>query len=441
MKSLRTFTNTVTQSFWVHVLKNTYIPFDEGGSRKDFLKKLHKEIVGYVYSPEKPRAYVIEDKHNLVARIVPALSLKDYCVYFYCIKRLEDKLAVNRTPGTFGGFRLGNPIKKKEDADFESASKIAPSISGHSYNPVAWIKAWRDFQKKAWVFSRQGNYKYFIFFDIANFYDSINLDILEKGVLRAVSKKSHDETNLLFNFLTNWNKKFNRYSKQSIGLPQDEVGDCSRILANFYLQNYDRAIHRLSTKLKAKYLRYSDDQIIMAQSKKDAEYILFQASKLMKEIGLNINAGKVKIFKNPKEFDYYWAFEIFDLLGNKKDFKSIAKAGKMYVSRNKEKFRFASVLSRLLTCNLNGIKGKTRKIIISELLDKKFLATSEAREIKKIYDLLDKKQQRLLLRKLKDLVNETNFNSFHYNMIKLSKLGVSINFTSDLKKRIKDIEL
>ncbi len=45
------------------------------------------------------------------------------------------------------------------------------------------------------------------------------------------------------------------------------LGDCSRILANFYLQDYDAYMKVECDGQAASYLRYADDQIMMANDK------------------------------------------------------------------------------------------------------------------------------------------------------------------------------
>jgi len=75
----------------------------------------------------------------------------------------------------------------------------------------------------------------------------------------VADKRKTFEVNLLFYFLCNWNRGYLNYERQSMGIPQDEVGDCSRILGNFYLQEYDNYLYKLTKKENSAYLRYADD--------------------------------------------------------------------------------------------------------------------------------------------------------------------------------------
>src|SRR5262249_51770567 len=129
------------------------------------------------YTASVPRDYIVLNKHNYVTRIVPTFSYRDACVYFFCIKRLEEYIAGNRVEGTFGGWQLGNSIRKKEDE--ESAGMYVPTTS---YNRFQYSKHWRDYQKLAYKYSWLGEFNYFLKFDIANFYDTINLRLLENKI-------------------------------------------------------------------------------------------------------------------------------------------------------------------------------------------------------------------------------------------------------------------
>lgn len=98
--------------------------------------------------------------------------------------------------------------------------------------------------------------------DISNFYDCIRLDLLETWINEVSDGSSKEIINLLFHFLNYWNKKVNLSNKQTVGIPQDALSDCSRILANFYLQRYDSYMYEVCSRYNCRYFRYADDQII-----------------------------------------------------------------------------------------------------------------------------------------------------------------------------------
>ncbi|BAU64568.1 hypothetical protein STA3757_19400 [Stanieria sp. NIES-3757] len=310
--------------FWNKICNETLVPHPSGKKPKklETLEKLHNDIINKHYYPGLPREYVVFDKHNCVSRIVPVFDSRENCTYYFCIKQLEQAIAINRVDGTFGGWSLGNPIRQREEEELEELTPLSP-IPPNSYNQFKWSENWKEFQKRAYLYSQKLTYSFFLKFDIANFYDTINLNILENKIRLATTSKDAFTIDLLFHFLRNWNRRFERYSLKSVGIPQDEVGDCSRILANFYLQNYDAFMKAECDKYGACYLRYSDDQIIMAQSEDIAYEILFEASKELFKINLNINSSKVEPFYSRDEFYEYWAFKIFELLDEPKDVNKV----------------------------------------------------------------------------------------------------------------------
>ena len=68
---------------------------------------------------------------------------------------------------------------------------------------------------------------------------------------------------LLFYLLNQWNRRNTGLHPQAVGLPQDALADCSRILSNYYLQRYDKFAENVCAKAGALYFRYADDQMIL----------------------------------------------------------------------------------------------------------------------------------------------------------------------------------
>jgi hypothetical protein len=441
MKSREDFLKIISRKYWDHIHKETNIP-EKKLDKDTFCNKLYNKILNRHYSPSNPKGYVISNKHNLVIRVVPSLSIDDYCVYYYCIKSMEDTLAVNRVDGTFGGYRMGGAIAGQENTEFLEMCEIPFSVSQYSYNPIAWVSAWRDFQKKACVYAETGKYKYFIKFDIANFYDAIDLSFLERKVRNAVDSSMSDELDLLFFFLRYWDRKFMNFAHKVVGIPQDEVGDCSRILSNFYLQDYDAKVKDFCDEQGAQYLRYADDQLIMAKNRSSAEAILFFASKHLKSLNLNINSAKVEIFDSREKYDKYWSFDIFDLLGDKEDKENIEKAIQLYMTRDKKTFKHNSVLRRLMNCSLDKIDISLKSKIFAEIYEDDFLSNCDARMLVRLFGFLktrDERQQ--FLTKLDDLSKKVLFNQFHYNLLSCKRMKMPIKNIENIKKRIIELSL
>ncbi len=442
MVDFTTFKERIPDSFWTHIKKYTFVPWSNfPASKSEFLKNLYDELCSGTYTPQPPRDYVVSNKHNAVARIVPSLQLQDYCIYYFCIASLEEYLAINRTGGTYGGYSLGGKIRESEIEEFSEYEEIPFSVSPFSYNRLAWVGAWRDFNKKAYIYSRTGEYTHFLKFDIANFYNTINLSILERKVRLACPKETSDIIDLLFFFLKYWNKQFLQYAEQTVSIPQDEVGDCSRILANFYLQDYDKHIYELCEKHNCCYMRYADDQILMSENSDKNERILFEASKELFKIGLNINSSKVDRFRSQEEWDYYWCFDLFNLLGDKNDTGNIQLAISKFLQLNKSQCRYDSVLSRILNRNLDDISFDLRIKFLSEVLSDEYILNSSDRIILRIFSLLDERSKSQFLGKLKLLADKALFNSYHYNLLRAKQKGLPIEFEQHLRSRIKALKL
>jgi Reverse transcriptase (RNA-dependent DNA polymerase) len=435
MISFTDFRRIFGSSFW-KTLNDSLVPYESGQkptSKDEFLKQLYKDILDYNYSPSIPRGYIVQDKHRRVARIVPTFTYRENCVYFFCIKSLEDAIAINRVEGTFGGWRLGNPLRKQEEAEGE----YNPIVS---YDPGAWSKHWREFQKKAYEFSNSGNYQYFIKVDIANFYDSINLTLLENKIRTVIDNEQRFIVDLLFNFLGNWNKKFEGYTRKTVGIPQDEITDSSRILANFFLQDYDAFMLGLCNESGCRYLRYADDQIICAPDQFSARELLFEASRELAKINLNLNSSKVHEFASKREFELYWAFDLFRLLEDPDHSYNINQAATQLISRwsQGDFFRWESVLKRLLSVGFGNLAPHTRHELLARIYDPDFLSQASHWYMKRISDVSQDKEEFYSI--LDNLVDKVRYNSFHYNLLRFNKRHRRGHSNEKLLKKIDDLK-
>ena len=88
MDDIKKFKQYFNRDFWrAFQDKQSFFDIPKNKIDKDsFVEKLYKEIEERTYYPSVPRCYIDRDKGNGVTRIVPVFTLKDYCVYYYCIK-------------------------------------------------------------------------------------------------------------------------------------------------------------------------------------------------------------------------------------------------------------------------------------------------------------------------------------------------------------------
>ncbi|MCZ6803322.1 MAG: RNA-directed DNA polymerase [Proteobacteria bacterium] len=336
-----------------------------------------------------------------------------------------------------GGWTLGNPIRLKEDQELIELDYVP----FNTINELSWSKEWQIFQGIAERYKGIDDYKYFINIDIANFYDTINLSILERKIRHVIPKEKQDVVTLLMHFLHGWNKKLEGYSSKTIGIPQDEIGDISRILANFYLQDYDEIMKSACEDMGAKYIRFADDQIIFSKSKEDARKILFLASKSLFSINLNLNSGKVKEFETKEDFDKYWAFDVFSLLKDKENKDSVNKGINIFF-KNREsniKFRDSSVLKRILSVNPELIEAEQKHKILAIFYNVDVLSSLSLWHFRKIRSMADNDNE--FFDTLDSLVTSALFNSYLFQLLAFYKKDRDGANTDVIIKRIEEIKL
>ena len=440
MDDLKKFKQYFNRDFWrAFQDKQSFFDIPKTKTEKDsFVEELYRQIEERRYYPFVPRCYIDLDKGNGVTRIVPVFTLKDYCVYYYCIKKIEDKIAYNRVENTFGGWTLGGLMRKSENDEMEKKRKhfnryedfIAElhgiSVSEYSFNPVAWARAYGDLNSKLYATARARNFKYVAELDIANYYDSIRLDILEMRIREIVNEEHADIVSLLFHFLNYWNRNTNLYNKQTVGIPQDAMGDCSRILANFYLQPYDKIVYELCKQNKCKYLRYADDQFLFAKDKNKLHILIFKVSKKLNSLGLSVNQKKVKV-RTTDDLIENRSFKIFDFLKEDNDRRDKNKVEQFidYYLVLLDKSGLANIkdngtplLNKALFCPaLKSIDFSKKTKLISCYLDDEYLKNAGAIHLEKIYKLLNKNDKQEFIKKLNVLSRKLIHNAFHYELL------------------------
>jgi hypothetical protein len=288
--SIDSFEKFNNSSFRASCNKNLVIDKLTKENFTSVIKDLANDLKRKTYSIAHYKEYFrIKDRNTNVVRRVVDFQFRDFFLYYYLVYQLQDEIAEDRTPNTFGGFRLSNALSRKENEDKSIAEEeIYPTM-----NKYAWSKVYGEFNSILSNSANEKKYKYVAEIDIANFYDNINLSLLEKAIRHKANNSKAKVVSLLFYFLQFWDKKYHFYNAKTSGIPQDIAGDASRILANFYLQIYDEYIYKKCQKLDIKYIRYADDQVFFSNDKKSLEIIVYLASRYLSRIHLNINNKKV----------------------------------------------------------------------------------------------------------------------------------------------------
>jgi len=333
MQFLDYFQTDAQDKLWRHMRKDCVIRLvskDDYTNREQILDRIRNDVLEGKYSPKPLHGFLSNPKNQGVSRFVPVINFEDMAVYFACVKAVDEKLASLRVKNTFGGWSLGGKTFLKEDEEanelFSDMEDVIPpdddiyfdigvSAPVSSFNHFAWVKNWNYFWKLLAASYSLSDFNFYISLDIANFYDTINLIKLEK----EIRSECHEEilaVEILFFFLSTWNKELNRYSRTSKGIPQDIIGDCSRVLANFYLVSFDREMRKKALGSNSDYFRYADDMVITCNDEKQCSDLVFFASQELHKLGLNINATKVR-FDTSARFNERWGFDVmYDLESN-----------------------------------------------------------------------------------------------------------------------------
>lgn len=454
MDTFEQFSSYFKKDFWrAFKKKGIVIAIPSTSEKNEIIAKVYEDLINNCFEVSAPNHFIYLNKGHGVTRVIPVFEIRDYIVYYYCIKKLEKEIAINRVENTFGGWSLGGLMRKSEDEEltirkinYDSyeefvAESAGFSVTEYSFNPLAWAKAYGDLNAKLYATAQETDYGYVAELDIANFYDSIRLDVLKE----YIQEVSTDEfiIDLLFDFLDGVNKQ----NKHTLGLPMDAIGDCSRILANFYLHKYDKYMFEICDAHHWKYLRYADDQFVFVEKEYQLEYIVFKASKWLGEIGLSINQKKVEFYKT-EELIENRSFKIFSILSEKEyenDKEKVEEFADEYLrivdtnGLENIKKRGNPLLSKLLFCPaLRNIDNTKKTRIISALQRREYLRECSSEHFHRIYDLLDESGKRRFLRLLAHLSLTLLHNSFHYQLyIFYEDIGVD---TTVLSERLAELE-
>jgi len=326
------FDPRVQSSLWDHMFNKCVVrlgPREQYRQRQETLKQLETDVAKGAYAPRPIHGYLSSPKGMGVARFIPVLSYQDFAVYFGCVRAFDEQLAELAVEDTYGGWSLGGKRRDFEAqharASINSARSTPPmsepvnddlfdlgvSIPISSYNRWAWMENWCQYWKLlAAKFEHAPSDSCFAMLDVANFYDTIDLPRLIRAV-RSQVRGSSLAIEVLSFFLSNWNRELNQYAPTTKGLPMDVVGDCSRVLANFYLTPFDATMRRLAQEREASFMRFADDMVLACPDQATCEELVFRASMELHRFGLNINVAKVR-FLTSQDFHRWWGFAIMD---------------------------------------------------------------------------------------------------------------------------------
>ena len=253
------------------------------------------------YVPDVVHGYLGLQKGTGVTRFLPILTKEDMAVYYHLCGRIGEQV-LKHEQGIFGGWRSipdsrNRSINQTSQQDELEAKAEQSGYFYDTFSDLMWLKQFKSFTELIRELTNQASSgRYVATTDIANFYDSVELQRLTRKLKRDTKGKLHEEIELLEVFLSLWDRRTTGYSPSSKGIPQEIISDGSRILSHYYLQDFDERFRNYCSKEQLRYVRWADDMLIFGPSKKALEHAIHRASRLLLSDGLNLNAHKTRIY-------------------------------------------------------------------------------------------------------------------------------------------------
>lgn len=442
------FNRWFNRDFW-RAFKNRTLPIQIPKTAADklaMIRKVYDSIASAHYAASIPESEMVLNKGHGVARTIPIFSIEDYIVFYFCIKELEEVLCCNRVENTFGGWTLGGMMRKLEDTDVEF--DIGFSSARYSFNPRAWIAAFGEFNSLLFAQLDTGAYTHVLQFDLSNFYDSVRLDILERWIREESDAAKGWVIALLFFFLNQWNRKNTGLHPQAVGIPQDALADCSRILANFYLHRYDKFAASVCKSANALYFRYADDQMILLKSPAQVQSLMLLLTRHLDHFGLRVNQKKIDIWtvKGLQKHRCRAIQAIFAKKGDNQDKTLVRRFTDAYLAIPADKLKDTwnaglPLLNRLLWANIESLPKQLFERLLVRYTAKDYLLRADFDKLARIQALNAKRRKpNDLKRRLMQLGDACVHNAFHYEVLSFARTIRSKVLTKHFKKRLAQID-
>lgn len=441
------FSRWFNNSFW-RAFKKQNLPIYIPGTEEEkcaVVRRVYDAVISARYSPQTPEMEIVMDKGYGVARTVPVFCIEDYIVYYFCIKELEDVLCGDRTRNTFGGWTLGGLLRSQESMEIAAE---ANEYGRYSFNPDAWKQAFGEFNALLFAQIESGEYPFILEFDLSNFYDSIRLDILQRWICESAPAEKGWISALLFYFLNHWNRRNTGLHPQTVGIPQDALADCSRILANYYLQRYDKFAAALCTRYQAVYFRYSDDQMILLKSKDSIEQLMLPLTRKLDRYGLRVNQRKVRVW-SAEELQEYRCRSIQTLFapkGGNQNPDLVRRFVEAYLAIPAPELKNRwnggrPLLNRLLWANLESLPTDLFEQLLFRFLESEYLSKATNRDMMRIYELNERRAGKLdFIAKIDELSSKSVHNGFHFEALSFAKDLNNGDLVERLQTRLREIE-
>jgi Reverse transcriptase (RNA-dependent DNA polymerase). len=323
MKNFRV-SKALSRRVW-EKLNETAVPIvsdDDFRNLPDIVSALNRSIATNQYLPDNTLGYLGLNKRLGVSRFLPILNHTDTAVYYQLCGEIGDR-TIKDIDGVFGGWRfVPTPTTKSFDKSMTEVEKIDLIYENEYFNETfsraSWFQNYRNFTDCVDSLTSTSAYGNYVgVSDIANFYDSIDVDRLIKKIKRdAPDLERHAD--ILETYLRHWNRRLAGYQRSNKGIPQEIISDGSRNLSHFYLHDFDFKVIDVCSRNQVKYVRWADDMLFFGASPQRIETCLYEASKLLLLEGLNLSAPKTEIMSRA-EFREYRCLPLLSAIANRDD--------------------------------------------------------------------------------------------------------------------------
>ena len=442
------FNRWFNRGFW-KAFKNRTVPIQVPITKEEKeikVRAVFEAVKSARYAPSIPEAEIVMNKGYGVARTIPVFCIDDYIVYYFCIKELEEIIAGNRTNNTFGGWSLGGILRKQENLDVEFDTGF--SSARYSFDPRAWQQAFGEFNSLLFAQLGTGAYSHVLQFDLSNYYDCIRLDILERWIRENAPAEKGWIITLLFYLLNQWNRRNTGLHPQGVGIPQDALADCSRILANYYLQKYDKFAAGICGQVGANYFRYADDQMILLNGTERIEELMLLLTRNLDRQGLRVNQKKVHLWsvKELEEHRCRSIQAIFAKKGDNKKPKLVRKFVDSYFTFSEAELAKTwngglPLLNRLLWANIESLPKYLFNKLVTRYTAPTYLLSAEKDKLIRVYELNTKRNKPInLINRLIRLGKRTYHNGFHHECFAFAKEIKNTNMENSFARRLKELD-
>jgi hypothetical protein len=258
---------TAQNLYYKNYYRNLFLAYELNA--KDNLRQLSKRLMGGSYDPSSILRFYIP-KNSGLHRPITFLHLDDQIVYQAIANIIAEKLWQQRleVQGVTTFSNLFNLSGKRSIFFFHS-----------------WQDGYRRYLKRIKELYSQGN-TWVAHFDLAAYYDTIDLQLLAK----QVSAKSYDNfTNFIVETISKWTT--HKSTKLHHGIPQGP--SASSLIGEVYLLPVDKKLQKGGIN----YVRYVDDIKILGNTKEEVQKGIILLERECKERGLIPHAKKYEIAK------------------------------------------------------------------------------------------------------------------------------------------------